>query len=390
VIFLLARIFIKSSWEHPDSKTRKAYGLLCGIVGVFLNLCLFCGKLLAGTISGSIAVTADAFNNLSDAGSSIVTLFGFKLAAKKPDPDHPYGHGRLEYVSGLLVALFIIMMGVELLKEAVGKIITPEAAEFSWLTVGILICSILVKFYMFAYNRSIGKKLDSTAMIATAKDSLSDCIATGAVLFSVFIGYFFQKNVDGYCGLLVSILVLIGGVGAVKDTITPLLGQPPEPEVVAHIQEIVLSHPEIVGIHDLIVHDYGPGRMMVTLHAEVPANGNILELHDVIDNAEMELKEELHCVATIHLDPIETSDEFTKDLKARIEKEVRKLDERLSIHDFRIVHGTTHTNILFDVLIPFESALNVTEALEKIKKIVSDQGDHYFPIINIDRPYVKH
>ena len=293
MVTLLAKIFIQE--KNDQAKIREEYGVLCGVVGILFNVLLFAGKFLAGTISHSIAITADAVNNLSDAGSSIVTLAGFKLAGTKPDTEHPFGHGRIEYISGLVVAAAILLMAYELIRDSVGKIVHPEETEFSGLIVVILVLSILVKLYMYFYNHRIGKKLDSAAMQATAIDSLSDTCATTAVLAATLIGHFTGLHIDGWCGVLVGVFILYAGISAAKETLNPLLGQPPAEEFVMQIDRIVMSHPEICGIHDLIVHDYGPGRKMVTLHAEVPADGDILEVHDVIDNVENELREKLGC-----------------------------------------------------------------------------------------------
>ena len=284
MISLLAKKFIKNREDVTSPAVRQAYGMLCGIVGIGFNVLLFALKLIAGTLSGSIAITADAFNNLSDAGASIVTLLGFKLAGQKPDPEHPFGHGRLEYISGLIVSMVILLMGIELAKSAVEKILHPEAVEFTLLTGGILLASILVKLYMYLYNRAVGKKIGSAAMEATAMDSLSDCAATAAVLAATLIGHFTSLQIDGWCGIVVAALVLWAGIQAARDTISPLLGQPPAPEFVQRIEEIVLSSPVVQGIHDLIVHDYGPGRVMISLHAEVPAHGDIMALHDEIEH----------------------------------------------------------------------------------------------------------
>ena len=287
MVTLLAKIFIKDS--EDKIKQREAYGMLCGVIGILFNVLLFIGKFLAGTLSNSIAITADAFNNLSDAGSSIVTLLGFKLAGAKPDTEHPFGHGRIEYVSGLVVAAAILLMGYELVRDSIGKIMHPEETEFTLLVAVILIASILVKLYMAYYNRAIGKKLDSAAMKAVATDSLSDTAATTVVLLASIFTHFTGIKIDGYCGLVVGLLVGYAGFDAARETLNPLLGQPPAHEFVEKIDEIVMSHSEVCGMHDLIVHDYGPGRQMISLHAEVPAEGNILELHDVIDNIENEL-----------------------------------------------------------------------------------------------------
>ena len=286
MITILERIFINPDMD--DNRKRGIYGTLCGVVGIFLNLLLFIGKFLAGVLSNSIAITADAFNNLSDAGSSVMTLIGFRLASQKPDLKHPFGHGRMEYLAGLGVSALILIMGVELLQTSVGKIIHPTDTEFSPLIGGILIVSILVKCYMAYYNRNVGRKIGSATIEATATDSLSDCVATGVVLLSGIIGHFTNLRIDGYCGALVGLFICYAGINAAKETINPLLGQAPEPEFVEQIQQIVMGYDEnILGMHDLIVHDYGPGRRMISLHAEVPAGGDILKLHDEIDNLEL-------------------------------------------------------------------------------------------------------
>ena len=387
MITLLAKIFIKDT--EDKSKLREAYGMLCGIVGVCFNILLFVGKFLAGTFSNSIAITADAFNNLSDAGSSVVTLLGFKLAGAKPDTEHPFGHGRIEYISGLVVAAAILLMGYELIRDSIGKILHPEETEFTVLVAVILIASILVKLYMAYYNRSVGKKLDSTAMKAVATDSLSDMVATTVVLFASVFTHFTGIKIDGYCGLVVGFLVGYAGFDAARETLNPLLGQPPAREFVEKIDEIVMSHPEVCGMHDLIVHDYGPGRQMISLHAEVPAEGNILELHDVIDNIETELRRELGCEATIHMDPIVTSDEHVSETKAAMVSLIKAIDEELSIHDFRMVTGESHTNLIFDVLAPFNFRLTDEELLTEILQDVQEHfGENYYVVAKVDHSYI--
>lgn len=387
MITLLAKIFIKDT--EDKSKLREAYGMLCGIVGVCFNILLFVGKFLAGTFSNSIAITADAFNNLSDAGSSVVTLLGFKLAGAKPDTEHPFGHGRIEYISGLVVAAAILLMGYELIRDSIGKILHPEETEFTVLVAVILIASILVKLYMAYYNRSVGKKLDSTAMKAVATDSLSDMVATTVVLLASVFSHFTGIKIDGYCGLVVGFLVGYAGFDAARETLNPLLGQPPAKEFVEKIDEIVMSHPEVCGMHDLIVHDYGPGRQMISLHAEVPAEGNILELHDVIDNIETELRRELGCEATIHMDPIVTSDEHVSETKAAMVSLIKAIDEELSIHDFRMVTGESHTNLIFDVLAPFNFRLTDEELLTEILQDVQEHfGENYYVVAKVDHSYI--
>lgn len=378
--------------EYTPDKKRSAYGKLCGIVGIFLNLFLFVGKFVAGMISNSIAITADAFNNLSDAGSSVVTLIGFKLAEQKPDSDHPFGHGRMEYLSGLVVSAVILMMGFELVKDAIDKILHPVEVEFSVIVLGILIASILVKCYMAFYNYSYGKRFESSTLKATATDSLSDCVSTGVVLLATVIGHFTDVQIDGFCGIAVGILIFAAGINAAKETLSPLLGEAPDPAFVEQIEEVVLNFDEesIIGIHDLIVHDYGPGRRIISLHAEVPAEGDMVLLHDVIDNLEMKFREDLGCITTIHMDPVVTTDERVTKLKEKCVALVKGVGESLSLHDFRVVFGETHTNMIFDVVVPFEFYLSDEETKKMIQqKVWQEFGKNYFVVITIDKPAVR-
>ena len=385
VVTLLARLLIKN--QEDEVRTRRAYGILCGAVGIFLNVLLFAGKFFAGLLSGSIAITADAFNNLSDAGSSFVTLLGFHLAGQKADAGHPFGHGRIEYLSGLMVSVMILLMGVELGKSSVSKILHPEPVDSSALVVAILCISIAVKLYMFFYNRRLGRKLGSTAMEATALDSLSDSVATSAVLIATLVGHFTDLMIDGWCGLLVAAFILWSGISAAKETLDPLLGAPPTAELVGQIRSLVLAHRTIIGIHDLIVHDYGPGRMMISLHAEVSASGDVLELHDEIDNVENELREKLGCEAVIHMDPIVTDDGVTAETRQRVAALVHCIDDAISIHDFRMVKGPTHTNVIFDAVVPFGFRLSDEEVAKKIRTAVRALDGNYYAVVKVERSY---
>ncbi len=374
--------------ELPADKKRSAYGKLCGLVGIILNLLLFVGKFFAGTISNSIAITADAFNNLSDAGSSVVTLAGFKLAEQKPDADHPFGHGRIEYISGLAIAGVILLMAFELLQDSVDKILHPEEILCSPVILGILVASILVKCYMALYNFRVGKKIDSAALRATGTDSLSDCVSTLVILIATLVSYYTDLQIDGYCGVAVGLLIMWAGINAAKDTLDPLLGQAPDPEFVAQIEETVMNFDKesIVGIHDLIVHDYGPGRRVISLHAEVPAEGDILQLHDVIDNLEVKLRNDLGCLTTIHMDPVATKDEKVLALKAQCKDIVKSVGDSLSLHDFRVVLGESHTNLIFDIVVPYEFALSDSETTKMIQEKVWKQiGNNYFTVIQVDK-----
>ena len=387
MVTLLSRIFIKNRDEVSSPKVRQAYGVLSGAVGIFLNLLLFTGKFFAGLFSNSIAITADAFNNLSDAASSVITLIGFKLAGQKPDPDHPYGHGRIEYLAGLMVSAAILIMAFELIKGSVEKLIHPAETVFHPVIVICLVLSILVKCYMYFYNRSISRKISSEAMMATAKDSLSDTLSTTVVLLTTLIAYFFHIELDGYCGILVGIFIFYTGLSAAKDTVNPLLGTAPDPEFVKSINEIVCSYENVLGLHDLMVHNYGPGRVIISLHAEVPADGDILALHDTIDNIERRLQDELHCEAVIHMDPICIHDPEVNALKEKVKNILSEIDERLSLHDFRTVKGPTHTNIIFDVVKPYNLALSDEVLRQMITEKIAAIDEKYFAVIQIDQKY---
>lgn len=387
MISLLSRFFIHDYKNTESAVVRKAYGILCGAVGICLNILLFAGKFFAGTLSGSIAITADAFNNLSDAGSSAVTLLGFQLGGQKADRQHPFGHGRFEYLSGLIVAMLIILMGFELGKTSFSKILHPHSVQADALVIAILCVSVAVKLYMFAYNRAVGKKISSPAMRATAVDSLSDCTATSTVLIAMLIERFTGVNIDGWCGILVAAFILYSGFNAAKETINPLLGEPPSAGYVQQIKNIVLAHPKVIGIHDLIVHDYGPGRRMISLHAEVSASEDVLELHDEIDNVEKELREKLGCEAVIHMDPIVTDDGVTEETRKKVAALVQCIDDQISIHDFRMVSGPTHTNVIFDAVVPFKFRLTDKEVADKIEMAVRTLDGNYYAVVNVEKSY---
>lgn len=388
MITFLASLFIKDRRNYNSPEVRQAYGILSGAVGIGLNILLFLGKWIAGTVSGSIAITADAFNNLSDAGSSIITLIGFRLSGQEPDPEHPFGHGRMEYISGLLVSVAILVMGFELIWSSLGKLRSPEPIESSALVFGILIASILVKLYMFFYNHSLSKKIESAAMKATSVDSLSDTVATTLVLIATLISKYTGLLLDGWFGILVGLFILYTGGSTLKETIDLLLGQPPKQEFIDEVKEIVLGHSMVHGVHDLIVHDYGPGRVMISLHAEVDVNGDIQDIHEQIDHIEHELQEKLHCSATIHMDPIVTDDEEVLAMKAKVEEMVHFLDESFSMHDFRMVKGSTRTNLIFDVEVPRKTSYTDNEIVNWLKERIHElPGSKYFAVIQIDHEY---
>ncbi len=384
----LVRHFVRNYQQVQDPAVRERYGVLSGAVGIFLNLLLSLGKFFAGVLTGSIAVTADAFNNLSDAGSSVVTLVGFKLAGQKADDGHPFGHGRIEYLAGLLVSLLILMVGVELGKTSIEKILHPEEVDFSLLTVVILACSILVKLWMSLFNRRLGKRIRSAAMEATATDSLSDVVATTAVLAGTLIGYFAHVSIDGWIGVVVAVFILRAGWGAAKDTLNPLLGTAPDPELVKAIQQLVLSHEQVVGMHDLVIHDYGPGRRMCSFHAEVPESDDIMEAHDAIDHIEREIHQKFGIETTVHMDPIATGDSEVAQLRDQVRELVRQLDPDMSIHDFRVTRGPRHSNLIFDVLVPHHCTLNDEELRRRITEQVQQAVPGCYVVLQLDRSYV--
>lgn len=390
LIKLLAKLYIKDSENYSDGKVRSAYGYLCGIVGIVINILLFGGKFVAGFISGSVAVTADAFNNLSDAGSSVISLIGFRLASQKPDPEHPFGHGRFEYIASFIISMVIIMMGFELGKDSVGKIVTPEEVEYSALTFAVLGISILAKFYMFIYNRSVGKKIDSTTLKATAMDSISDTVSTFAVLLSAVLTVSTGIVIDGWVGLAVAGFVMFAGISSAKETIDSLLGTPPEEEFCKQVEDIVLSHDGMIGIHDMIVHNYGPGRVFISLHAEVPSDGNFVDIHDTIDNIEHDIMRETGCLATIHMDPVDVRDELTNQMKAKVGEIIAEIDSKITFHDFRMVSGPTHTNVIFDIVVPYNYKYSDEKIVEIIAEKIHESDERFFAVIDVDKDFTAH
>ena len=388
MISLLARIFISGHDRYDDTVVRRKYGILCGTMGIFFNIILFAFKYFAGVISGSVAIMADAFNNLSDAGSSIITLIGFKFSGMKPDREHPFGHGRIEYVSGLIVSLIIMVMGIELGKSSIGKIIHPETMDTGIWAFVILIFSVLVKLYMAYYNHSVGKKIKSATMKATATDSISDVISTSVVFLSMVIYKLFKVNIDGYCGALVAVFILFAGFEALKDTLSPLVGLKPDEEYVRNIERIALSFDKAVGVHDVMVHDYGPGRRIVSLHVEVPGDEDIYELHELIETIEEELDHSLDCESVIHMDPVEVHDAMVLELKKQVGLIVKGIDGKLSIHDFRVVPAKTYKNIIFDVVVPQEFYLSDGKVKQKILDELKEKLPECRPVIKVEKSYI--
>lgn len=386
MIDALLRAFLKDG-DPDDPEFRRRCGALSGGVGILLNLLLFAGKLTAGLLTASVAIVADAINNLSDAATSVVTLIGFRLAGQEADADHPFGHGRIEYVAGLVVSLAILLMGLEVGRSALEALFHQEDILFSPLAMVILCAAIAVKLWLFFFNRALGRKIDSAAMEAAAADSLSDTVSTGVVLLSALAGRFLHIHVDGLAGLLVAVFILKTGWESVRDTLDPLLGRPMDPELARDIDRIAVSHKNILGIHDLVYHDYGPGRAMMSFHAEVPADGDLLVLHDLIDHVEQELKARHHIETVIHMDPV-VRDEHTEALRAQVDRLARDIDSHMSIHDFRVVPGPTHTNLIFDLTVPYRSPLSCREAGEAMKEKLRQLDERYCPVIQVERSFV--
>ena len=381
---LLLRAFVKNYADTKNPAVRAQYGKLAGWVGIFCNLLLFAGKLLVGTLSKSVSMTADAVNNLSDASSSVVTLLGFKLSEKPADREHPYGHHRMEYLSGLCVAAMILLIGAELVKTSIGRILHPEPVEFSLALVLVLAGSILLKLWMAEFNRSLGKTIDSAALSATAADSRNDVIATGAVLASCVLGKLTGANIDGWTGLLVALFILWSGVGVARDTISPLLGMAPDKQLVRAITQTLLSHEKVLGVHDLMVHDYGPGRRFASAHVEMDYREDVLDAHELIDEMEREVRKTLGVELVIHYDPIVTDDEELTSIHAQIAEILQKVDPNLAVHDFRMVRGSRHTNVIFDLVLPFSMENRKEELRKLVARELQADGKEYHAIITFD------
>ena len=386
----LLRLFVKNADQTSDPKVRAAVGTLSGIVGILCNFFLFLGKVIIGTLSGSVSITADAMNNLSDAASSIVTLVGFKLAEQPADAEHPYGHARYEYLAGLVVCVTILAIGLSLLKESVLKVLHPTAVVFSWLSVGVLAASIGVKLWMSRFNKTIGQRINSETLMATAADSRNDVLTTSAVLLSTVLSHLTGWDVlDGLMGVAVAAFILWSGWGLMMDTLSPLLGESPSPELVEHIEHTVMSYPGVLGVHDLMVHDYGPGHQFASLHIEFPAEADPLEAHDIIDNIERDFLKKDHLQVTIHYDPIVTSDAAVGILRSRLMEKARQMDPRLSIHDLRIVPGDSHTNVLFDLVFPAGYTGDKDARLAEMCNFVKEQDPRYCCMVKVEQSYAS-
>ena len=386
MIEFLIRRFVPDWQQVQRTDVRERYGTLAAAVGILSNIFLCIIKGLIGLFSGSIAVTADAVNNLSDAGSSVITLLAFKIAGKPADEEHPYGHARMEYISGMAVSFIIILLGLELMGSSFEKILHPEEVGVSALTYLVLIVSIAVKLWQGMFNRSLGKRISSEALQATAADSLNDVFSTGAVLLSTLVYQFTAIPIDGWVGMLVAIFITVSGVKLIMETGSPLLGQAPDPQMVRELEEKITAYDGVIGIHDLQVHNYGPGRVFATVHAEVPANRDILVSHDLIDKIELEVGLDMNLNLVIHMDPVVTDDERLNQLHAQVQQIVAGIDSNLSMHDFRAVFGPTHTNLVFDVVVPPGFSVSDSELSRRIEQQVQTLGS-YFCVITVDHNY---
>ncbi|MBQ9729674.1 MAG: cation transporter [Clostridia bacterium] len=385
---LLIKTFVKNKNDVQSPTVRSAYATLSSVTGIVLNLLLFVGKLVTGILAASVAIIADAFNNVTDAGSSVVTMLGFRLAAKPVDKEHPLGHGRFEYVSGFIVDMVIVLVGVELLTTSIEKIITPTLPAVGNITLILLGVAILVKLWLFFFYSKIGKTISSSAIKAAAMDSLTDCAATTLVLISALVSRYFSVPMDGWAGIVVAGFILFAGIRATKETIDLLLGTPPSPDFIQSIHDFVKRYEEIVGIHDLMVHDYGPGRQIVSFHAEVPESCDINHAHEVIDNAEREMHARFGCIVTIHLDPITVGNEEVDKMRALAERLAREVDPDFSIHDFRMTKGDLNVNMIFDLVIPAGHKLPLAEAAKAVSDKISAENEHYHAVIHAEHPFV--
>jgi cation diffusion facilitator family transporter len=384
----LIKLFVKNNADVTDPAVRGRYASLAAFTGIVLNLLLFAGKLTAGLLAASVAVVADAFNNMSDAGSAVVTLIGFRLALKPVDKGHPLGHGRLEYIAGFIVDLLIILVGAELFKSSFEKILSPSLPSVSVLTYALLSAAILIKLWLFFFYRKIGKLIDSSAIRASAFDSLSDTAATALVLISALVSKFTGLAIDGWAGILVASFILFTGFKAAKETIDLLLGTPPKPEFIEEIRNFVKGYPEVAGIHDLIVHDYGPGRKFISFHAEVPADSDINYAHDVIDCVERDMNEKFGCIVTIHLDPIEMNDARVQEMKKLAEESAAEIDPAFTIHDFRMTSGGKHVNMIFDLQVPSDSKMPTEEAAKRVAERISEKNPDCYAVIKAEHPFI--
>lgn len=386
----LVKTSIKNYQNTEDTQVRTSYGILSSCVGIFCNVLLFGVKLAIGLLMNSLAIMADAFNNLSDAASSIISFVGVKLAGKPADKEHPFGHGRIEYISALIVSFLVIEVGITCLKSSFGKLFHPEDISFDWVSFLILLLSVGVKLWMCFFNRRLGKRIDSKVMLATAADSAGDVIVTSATLASILICYFTDVNIDAFTGVAVSLLVIWAGISIARDTLEPLIGQRPDPELYRQIQQMVESYDGIVGTHDLIIHNYGPNRSMASIHAEVPRETDIEVSHEIIDKVEREVARKLNLFLVIHMDPVEIHDEKVLAVKAKLNGVIRALDPQLTFHDFRVVNGQQQINLIFDLVIPFSySQTDAEKVVHQVKSLMHEIDERYQCVITVDKNYLE-
>lgn len=387
---LLLKLFVKNYKDTQNNIVREKYGVLAGMVGIVLNIILASAKLIIGTFSGSISITADAVNNISDAGSSIITLIGFKMSNKPADTTHPFGHGRIEYISGLIVGFIVLLFGFDFIKTSVEKIINPTEITYSIWVIVVLILSIAGKLWLGLFNRKLGKSINSAAMTAVFTDCISDSGATVVTIISMLLSHYAGLNVDGYLGIIVAVIIIIAGINIVKDTINPLLGQSPEKELVNGIEKLIMSYDKVVGIHDLIIHNYGSAKTFGSVHVEVPANENVLVVHEIMDDIEVAIKKEFGIEIVAHTDPIETDNKIVTENRTELIEIINGIDSSLSIHDFRLVSGPNHTNLIFDVVLPYESEMTENQLTEIIKGKVKERKPNFNCVITVDRNYSNH
>ena len=385
----LIRLFVKNHEATQLPEVRASYGKLSGMVGILCNVLLFAAKFIVGTLTASVAITADAFNNLGDASSGIVSFLGFKMASRPADKEHPYGHARYEYLAGLTVCVLILVIGVELFKESFVKILNPQPVEFSWVAVLVLVLAILVKLWLAVFNRNLGKKISSQTLLATAEDSRNDVIATGTVILATVLSHLTSLSLDGYMGLCVALFILYSGVKLVKETLDPILGKAADEELVKEIEKRIMEYPGVFGTHDLMIHDYGPGRQFGSVHVEVAAEEDVLKSHDMVDNIERDFLRDLNIHLIVHMDPIITKDESVRNLRHWLAKEVKKVYEELTIHDVRVVPGETHTNVIFDCVVPQGLRRSDEEIKDAIDVLVRETHPNYYCVITIDHSYTE-
>ena len=385
---LLIKLIIKENKKTDDQKVRGKYATLASGTGITVNIFLSIIKLIVGIIANSISIISDALNNITDIGSSLVTMIGFKLSQKSSDKDHPWGHGRMEYITGFIVDMLIILVGFELFKSSIDKIIHPELPSINTITIVLLVVAIIAKLWLFLFYKKIAKIIDSTALKGAAYDSISDTISTTAVLISAIVARFVGISIDGFVSLLVSVFILITGIKATKEMIDMLIGTAPDENFVKDIYKFVEKYKEIVGIHDIMVHDYGPGRKIVSFHAEVPADGNICEVHDIIDGIEQEMFKKFGCITTIHMDPIVVNDEEINNMKKTVERVVKGINSNYSIHDFRMTNGGKRINVIFDLVVPFEENADFKEIEKTVKNRIHSIDNKYYAVINVENSYV--